>query len=343
MLWLDQRFAALIASRVRNYKRVDSYVFNFSCPDVSPFCGDSKTHGWKARGYLYRREGKLRYHCHRCGKDTSFSFFLKTIAPDLYREYVFERMRADGREPVAPYDYSVFKCDEPVFTRQADSLPNTFASLPRDHEGWQYLLGRQIPEERILEMAWTDDYFQLSRDYFNKYHDKTAVIPGIVIPVRDRDENIIGLQLRKKDAEEGRSRYITTAFDGVNLVYGLEHVDSSVSIPAFEGPFDSTFVNNAVACLGGNIINDIFATGIDPSRFVICYDNEPRSKETCKKIERAIENGLRVFLFPIGVKEKDINDLVLSSPSSFKASDFIQRFTYGGMEARIRFAEWKRC
>jgi hypothetical protein len=310
---------------------------------VSPFCGDSKANGWKARGYLYRREGNLRYHCHRCGKDTSFRFFLKTVAPDLYREYIFESQRSEGREATAPYDYSVFKCDEPVFRRVADKLPNTFAELPEDHEGWQYLLNRQIPRERILEMAWTDDYFQLARDYFNKYADKTAKIPGIVMPVRDRDKNIVGLQLRKKDATEGRSRYITTAFDGTNLVYGIERVDDTKLIPAFEGPFDSTFVDNAVACLGGNIINDVVATGIDPSKFVICYDNEPRSKETCKKINRAIENGFKVFLWPIGIKEKDINDVVLSAPSSFKASNLIQRFTYEGMEAKIRFAEWKRC
>jgi hypothetical protein len=331
-----------MASRLRNYKRVDNYVFNFSCPDVHPFCGDSKTHGRKARGYLYRRENGLRYHCHRCGKDSSFTYFLKTVAPDLYREYIMERTMGEGRDVKPPYDFKAFKTEAPVFRRHAPDLPQPFRDLPSDHEGRLYLESRKIPEERILEMGWTDDYFALARDYFNKYHDKTYVIPGIVIPVRDREKNIIGLQCRRMGETEGRSRYITTAFDAVNLVYGLERVDDTKDIPAFEGPFDSTFVDNAVACLGGNIINDVIATGINPKRFIICYDNEPRSKETVKKITRAIDADLRVFICPAGNEEKDINDLVLSTPE-LKVSDFIQQHTYHGMEAKIRLGEWQRC
>jgi hypothetical protein len=38
--------------------------------------------------------------------------------------------------------------------------------------------------------------------------------------------------------------------------------------------------------------------------------------------------------------EKDINDMVLAGK---KPLDIIKKSTYQGLEAKIKFTEWKRC
>ena len=38
MIYVDAKFAAMLAPRVRNFKQQKDYLWNFSCP----LCGDSK-------------------------------------------------------------------------------------------------------------------------------------------------------------------------------------------------------------------------------------------------------------------------------------------------------------
>ena len=102
-----------------------------------------------------------------------------------------------------------------------------------------------------------------------------------------------------------------------------------------EGPFDSTFVNNSVALCGSDGDLGYFKG----SNFILVYDNEPRNREIVARIERCIERNQKVIIWPNGIVEKDINDMVLSGHD---VMTMLKSNTYSGLEAKIKFNNWKK-
>ena len=102
-----------------------------------------------------------------------------------------------------------------------------------------------------------------------------------------------------------------------------------------EGPFDSTFVNNSVALCGSDGDLGYFKG----SSIVFVYDNEPRNREIVNRISKCISRGERVIIWPSGIVEKDINDMVLSG---LNIMDVLKSNTYTGLEAKIKFNNWKK-
>ena len=70
-------------------------------------------------------------------------------------------------------------------------------------------------------------------------------------------------------------------------------------------------------------------------------DNEPRNKHICAYIERLIELGRDVCVWPDTIKEKDINDLAYNM-STRKIQKMIDENTFSGLEARLRFRDWRK-
>jgi hypothetical protein len=48
-------------------------------------------------------------------------------------------------------------------------------------------------------------------------------------------------------------------------------------------------------------------------------------------------------MYPDTVVEKDINEMVLSGRTPAQILDLINRNTFTGMEAKLRFTEWRKC
>jgi hypothetical protein len=69
------------------------------------------------------------------------------------------------------------------------------------------------------------------------------------------------------------------------------------------------------------------------------YDNEPRNSEILSRISRVIEMGQKVVIWPSTIKEKDINDMVLSGQN---VQEVIELNTYSGLEAKLKFTTWKK-
>lgn len=341
MFWLDQRFAAQLASRLRNYKRTDSYVSRFSCPNVPPFCGDVSKVGntRKASAYFYRRGSTLMFKCHRCGESRRFDQFLQILDEDLYAEYIAEKNLGSGTPPRDRYDYDSFRTETPTVKVDVAAAVPMIKSLPDD--ALAYLRGRMIPEERIAECRWADDFFRLAATLFPPKYAGKACMSRLVIPVRSADGSLVGIQ-GADITGQSRVKYITCAPDGANLVYGIERVGEG-DIYALEGPWDSTFLPNGVATLGGTMTNDLLGTGIDPSRFVVVYDNEPRSNATVKKIEKAIAAKFRVCVWPRSVREKDVNDMVRAGMTPEQVKHVIDKNTFHDIDAEIALSEWRRA
>ena len=79
------------------------------------------------------------------------------------------------------------------------------------------------------------------------------------------------------------------------------------------------------------------------SKLVIVYDNEPRSKETIKKIDKAILQGYRVCIWPDNLDAKDVNDMVLSGLSSEFIKHIIDTNTYKDLSAKLALTRWSKA
>ena len=98
---------------------------------------------------------------------------------------------------------------------------------------------------------------------------------------------------------------------------------------------DSTFVNNSIALCG----SDGDLEYLKAYNLIYAYDNEPRNKEIVSRIERCIGDNKRVVIWPRGIEEKDINDMVLAGHDIMNILD---SNVYSGLEANVKFNNWKK-
>ena len=96
MIYVDAKYASMLAPRVRNFKQQKDYLWNFSCP----ICGDSKKDKSKARGYIYRKDTSLFYKCHNCGYGSSLGNLIKEVDSRMYSEYSIEKFGATNNKHV---------------------------------------------------------------------------------------------------------------------------------------------------------------------------------------------------------------------------------------------------
>ena len=150
----------------------------------------------------------------------------------------------------------------------------------------------------------------------------------------DTESNLIGFQGRALGPNH--VKYITVMLsDDAPKIYGLDQVDSSKPIYIVEGPFDSTFVQNAVAMCGSDVDIGSFGWG----NYIYVFDNEPRNREIVNRIEKTINRGDKVIIWPTSIEQKDINDMVLAGHN---VMDVLKSNTYSGLEAKIKFNNWKK-
>jgi len=80
-----------------------------------------------------------------------------------------------------------------------------------------------------------------------------------------------------------------------------------------------------------------------PKNVTFVYDNEPRNREILSLMSKAIDRRMRVLIWPETIKEKDLNELVVSKGYTTKELlDIINKNTFSGLEAKVRFNNWKR-
>ncbi len=319
---IDSKYIGLISSRLQKFKRVKSNLYNFRCP----ICGDSQKHKNKARGYIYPFKADMNFKCHNCGASTTFSSFLKTIDPTLHKQYVLEKFkeRNVGRGSIIPEPKFDFK--KPVFKSKLD-LPKA-SEVPMAKE---YLTKRRLDPNKFYFAQKFQEWTNKQKQTFdNIVRDECR----IVIPLYDTNSELIGFQGRS--LVPNSIKYITVMLnDSKPKIYGLEKVNEEKPIYIVEGPFDSTFLENAVAMCGSDI--DIRTFGW--SDYIWVFDNEPRNREINNRISKVIDRGDKVVIWPSHIMQKDINDMVLSD---IDVSSVLQSSTYSGLKAKVKFNNWKK-
>jgi len=319
---IDSKYIGLVSSRLQKFKRVKADLYNFRCP----ICGDSQRNKNKARGYIYLVKNNTNFKCHNCGASLSFNNFLKELDPMLYKQYTMEKFKEGHTGKNFVVETPKFEFTKPVFKRKLD-LPKA-SEVPIARE---YLERRKLNPQKFY---FADNFKQWTNTQKVTFDAVSKDESRIIIPMYDSESNLIGFQGRA--LESNPVKYITVMLsDDAPKIYGLDQVDSSEPIYIVEGPFDSTFVQNSVAMCGSDI--DIRTFGW--SDYIYVFDNEPRNREIVNRISKTINRGDKVIIWPTSIEQKDINDMVLSG---LNVMDVLKSNTYSGLEAKIKFNNWKK-
>ena len=319
---VDSKYIGLVSSRLQKFKKVKADLYNFRCP----ICGDSQKNKNKTRGYFYVVKNNTNFKCHNCGASLSLNNFLKKIDTTLYKQYTLEKFKEGHTGRSFVVDEPEFTFKKPIFKKKVD--------LPRASESEvarEYLLKRNLNPEKFYFAdrfkTWTNTQKQ-TFDTVGRDEQR------IIIPMYDRDKNLIGFQGRS--LVPNPVKYITVMLEEeAPKIYGLETINDQLPIYVVEGPFDSTFVDNSVALCGSD--GDLgYLQGSD---LIFVYDNEPRNREIVGRIERCIERNQKVVIWPSNIVEKDINDMVLAGHD---VMSMLKLNTYSGLEAKVKFNTWKK-
>ena len=318
---VDSKYIGLVSSRLQKFKRVKDNLYNFRCP----ICGDSQRNKNKTRGYIYQVKNNTNFKCHNCGASMSFNNFVKTIDPTLHKQYTLEKFKEGhtGRN---------FVVNEPVFVSKKPVFKSKIV-LPLCSEvesGRTYLQKRRVDPRKFY---YAENFKEFCNTYKEVFADTTHDEPRIIIPLY-QDKKLIGFQGRSLGPS--LTKYITVMLDEeAPKIYGLDTINKKLPVYVVEGPFDSTFVSNSVALCG----SDGDLGYLKGSNTILVYDNEPRNREIVNRIGKCIDRGETVVIWPNGIIEKDINDMVLAGHD---VMSMLKLNTYSGLQAKIKFNNWKK-
>ena len=319
---IDSKYIGLVSSRLHKFKRVKANLYNFRCP----ICGDSQKHKNKARGYLYPIKTNTNFKCHNCGASLSFNSFLKQIDPVLHKQYTMEKFKEGFTGKNFVVEEPKFEFKKPIFKKRLD--------LPKASEvlfAKEYLERRKIDPTQFYFAKRFKEWVNTQKQTFDTIHRDES---RIIIPMYDTERNLIGFQGRS--LVPNSVKYITVMLqEEAPKVYGMDRIDTTKSVYVVEGPFDSTFIKNSIALCG----SDGDLEYLKDCDYIYAYDNEPRNKEIVSRIERCIRDNKRVGIWPRGIGEKDINDMVLAGHDIMP---MLESNTYSGLEAQVQFNIWKK-
>jgi predicted RNA-binding Zn-ribbon protein involved in translation (DUF1610 family) len=319
---IDSKYIGLVSSRLQKFKRVKADLYNFRCP----LCGDSQKNKSKTRGYFYQVKNNTNFKCHNCGASLSFNNFLKELDPTLHKQYTMEKFKEGHTGKNFVVEQPKLEFVKPIFTKKLDLLKASEIPIARE-----YLEKRKLDPEKFYFADKFKEWSNTQKHTFNTIGKDES---RIIIPLYDIEKNLIGFQGRALGPSP--NKYITVMIsDDSPKLYGLEKIDTSKTIYIVEGPFDSTFIENAVAMCGSDV--DIRSFGW--SDYIWVFDNEPRNQEIVKRISKTIDRGDKIVIWPATILQKDINDMVLAG---LNVMDVLKSNIYSGLEAKIKFNNWKK-
>ena len=322
---VEIKYLNLLSSQLQRFKQKKPYLWNFRCP----YCGDSQRNKNKARGFVFQLKGDLLYKCHNCQISVPFPKLLQDQNPLLYKEYRLEKFTAPKRVDMRKVERIVSK--SPVFVKNILSDLTPLENLNNSHPAKEYILQRKLPLEALY-------YTEKFKDWTNSvkpdsFPDTDNDEGRIIIPFKDKEGNVFGFQGRA--LSNTGLRYITILLqEDANKIFGLNTIDYEQTVYITEGPFDSMFLHNSIAMAGADAV---VPSGILHGVFV--YDNEPRNQQITDRIAKHISAGDSVVIWPSTIKEKDINDMVLSGHD---VQEIVSSCTYSGLTATLKFNDWRK-
>ena len=199
-----------------------------------------------------------------------------------------------------------------------------------------------LPDDSFDRIYVTEDFGALAHEIdpkynMNRYRGETRLL----FPMRDRNGILFGVNSRTIGKTD-MPRYITLRVPNrADLrVYGADRFDISKPGYITEGPLDSEFLPNAMAFVGMSSIKP-YGNWFDIEKTTIVLDNDSRNRDVCRTLNRFIENGFRVCVWPNSFSFKDINEAVISGIDPESVQKIIDENTASGLKARAKFSNWK--
>ena len=338
MLYIDAKYANILGSRLRNFKQKNDYIWNYSCP----VCGDSSKNKLKARGYIYRKKSDLFVKCHNCNYGTNLGNLIKYVDPTLYNEYVLERYKSGATR------YNDHKDVTEILPKETELLEDDILSglkrldrMDESHPAVKYVIDRKIPKEQWYLLYFTPKFKAFTNSVNAKFQEPIqGDHPRMIIPYFTPAGKCFAFAARAYGNEE--PKYYTIKVDETEeKIYGMDRLDFSRRIYVVEGPLDSLFIPNAIAVSGASFDTPTIRQLLTNATIVM--DNEPRNKEIVKQLNKYIDLGYSVCMFPDNIKQKDINEMVLHGEMTpEEITKLINTNTYAGIEAKLKFAQWRK-
>jgi transcription elongation factor Elf1 len=335
-LQIDHKFIGLVSPKLQKFKRKRDHLYNFRCP----FCGDSKKNQNKCRGFFYKKQNDMFFVCHNCGRGTTLANFLKEMDISLHKEYLFERFKSGKFETSNYKKVDTIQADPVIFFENLSHLESlkTIEELSIKHYARVYIESRLIPKEFYSSLYFCDDFKVLidsmipDNDFLLQTND-----PRIIIPFKNKKGDLIALQGRA--LIDNKIRYITIKIKkNAPKIFGLDRLDIDRHIYIVEGPLDSFFIPNCIAAAG----SDLPKVEKLKDHTTIIYDNEPRNEIIIRKMDKTIDRGFSICIWPTYMHEKDINDMILSGYSPDNVKQIIDENTDKGLKAKLRLKAWKK-
>ena len=303
-----------------------------------PYCGDSQKNKSKARGYIFPKGNSYIYKCHNCSVSTSAVKLIKHVDEKLYNQFVTEKYRGKilRRYKESPAE-KLSTALKQMFRDSNSKLRSLkkVSQLEDNHPARQFVLKRNIPFNKHYKIYYTPNFYKWVNTVIeNKFSSIQKDHPRLIIPFYNNDGDMFAFQGRALNGEN--PKYITIKVDNdKEKIYGLDDVDWSKRVYVVEGPIDSLFLDNCIATAQ----SDLRVGGDD---VVLIPDNEPRNNEVVKQVKAYIDDNFKVVIWPSDIKEKDINEMILSGKTERDIKDIIARNTFNGLLARTKLSEWKK-
>lgn len=338
-VYIDKKYISLLSTKLPQFKQRGEFLWNFRCP----VCGDSQKDKLKTRGYIYKRKEHFGFMCHNCGSAMGLSKFIKYVDPALYNEYQLESFVKSNTMTKVDVNEFVTK---PVFKKiyheeASDTLFNAGACrikvFPPEFHARKYLEDRKVS---LIEFWYAADFAEFIKTLY-PWIDKTLYKePRIIIPFKDKDGNLLGVQGRS--IGPSKIKYITIKGNEDDpKIFGWNRVDVNKTMYVVEGPIDSLFLVNCLATMDAALYHAPSIVGLDKD-YVFVYDNEPRNKQIVSNMRKTIDMGYKVCIWPDTIKEKDINEMVLAGNPSAAIQHIIDNNTYEGLMATMKMNQWSK-
>lgn len=345
-IYVDRKYIGMIQYRLDGFVQKKPDLYNFRCP----FCLDSKKSKTKLRGYIYKLQKieAYAYRCHNCGVSMSFGHLLEFLDGDSYKQYKLEKYceGANKHTPVEKPDFGSLKGNAAEYFRNhpKNLSISKVCDLPKEHVARAYIEDRRIPEKFWNEIYYTEKFRDFMDADFPDHGKEPEEIPNderIVLLYTDQAGYVTHVAGRAIDKNNGL-RYISIKVSDVDRkVFGAHRLDLTKPAYVVEGQFDSLFVDNCVASGDASLLGVV--DHFPNADWTLIYDNEPRNKEICRHLSKAIDRGCKVVVFPDTLEWKDLNDMVQKGDmTTDDIRNLIRDNTYKGAIAMLKFQRWKR-
>lgn len=361
-LLIDEKYIRQIASQLPLFVDKGNQLYNFRCN----VCGDSEKNSRKRRAYFFRGKPGQGYFfkCHNCNESYPFKTYLSIKFPSFSKEYEIEEYMdrhgvanttIDATNASAQTHFINSKKQlkehiDPVGIRVVAQHSDRVSDLPHDHFVKKYLRGRRIPVAFYDDLYYTPNFAGFVKEAFPDDDHTHPADRRIIIPFYSQRGWLNGITARYLDdhIKSNWAKYIIVrarSDENFSKVWGLDKINLDERVYVTEGPFDAMLLHNGAAVQDSALSKVESMFPLKPKAGItLVTDNQPRNKEVCAAIKKAIDEGNDVFIWPCDdVSYKDINDLVLGDHlDQFELKEFIDNRTFNGQMAQFHFGRWRK-